>query len=283
MTIRTTILLAGLVVLGGCDSQKASAPTGQVVATVDGQEVTIAELRQEVESLKNSGRTEPDAQAAALQSIIARKQLAAAAREMKLDLVPATVLRQRKADEMTLVEALTEQARKSAPPTSREEAQQYVDEHPASFAQRRIFILDQSVIADNSPDLIKALAPLNTREEIEALLNQKQIKFNKTAGTIDALNIDADAAEKLASMPVGAVFVSPDGNNLRVNYVRDIITQPIEGEAAIKVAQDILQARRADEMVATRINDVISAGVDKVKYNPAFAPKPPAKKPPAKK
>lgn len=272
MKNRSMILLGCSLLLASCNSADGGAPTGQVVATVDGDEITVAELHQEMDNLKANGAGGAGLQQAALESIVNRKQLAAAAREAKLDLEPATALRKKKMDDMVLVDALTEQTRKSVPTPSQEEAQQYVNDHPASFAQRRIFVVDQIIALSNSPKLIKQMEPLNTMADVEKLLVANHVKYNKTVGVIDALSIDADAAEKMASLPAGAVFVSPDtDNNLRVNVIRDTAIQPLATDAAIKVALETLRARRSNEMVQNKINEIVAAGAAKVKYNPAFA------------
>ncbi|MGD9811842.1 MAG: hypothetical protein AB7U35_10995 [Sphingobium sp.] len=274
MKTRNFPILLGIALLAACQSGGGAAPTGQVVAKVNGEEITVADLHQEMDSLKANGHPGAGLQADALQAIVTRKQIAAEARKLKLDLVPVTALKQKKMDEMVLVEALTEQTRLSVPPPSREEAAQYVDEHPASFAQRKLFVLDQMIVLDNSPELLKKMEPLNTLTEIEALLNDQKIKYNKTIGVVDALNINADAAEKMAALPLGAVFISPDENkNLRVNVIRDAATVPLEREAAIKVALEALKARRADQMVSNRIGQILTDGAANVEYNASFAPK----------
>ena len=96
--------------LTGCDfgaKAKNKAPTGQVVATVDGDEITMRELRAEL-----AGMTFPDANArkaaeqAALQSIINRKLVAKAALEAELDKTPDFALQKERANELLLAQAL---------------------------------------------------------------------------------------------------------------------------------------------------------------------------------
>ena len=267
-------LLPCFMALASCGANDAKAPTGQVVATIDGKEITIAELKQEMENLKTSGHPQENLQSIALQSLVTRKLLATSAREQKLDLVPANLLRQKKMEEMVLIDALTDETRKSVPPPSREEAEHYVDEHPASFAQRRMFILDQLIVLDGSSALVKKLEPLNSLGEISTLLDNEKIKYNKTVGMIDALNISAEVAEKMATLPPGAIFMTPDENgNLRVNIVRETVIQPLEREAAINIALETLRSKRSDKMVQNRIDEIVAANASKVKYNPTFKPK----------
>src|SRR5688500_6823890 len=83
-------LVAGLT-LAACDRGKE--PSGQVVATVDGQEVTIRELRAELGNLSFATPAERKAgEQAALQAIVNRKLLAKASEDQKLDKSPEFAL-----------------------------------------------------------------------------------------------------------------------------------------------------------------------------------------------
>lgn len=273
MRMISIAMLGAVALLAACNSGSNSAPTGQVAATVNGEEITVADLHAEMDGLRASGQTGAQLQHSALQSIITRKQIVAAAREAKLDLLPATALRQKKMDEMVLVEAFTDQIQKNVPAPSKDEAQNYINGHPASFDQRRIFVVDQLVVFDSSPKLLKKMEPINTMDGIVALLNAEHVKYNKTIGVIDALSIDPDAAEKIAALPLGAVFVSPDqDSNLRVNAVREAIVQPLDRTAAVNVALGILRSRRSNDMVQNKINEIVAAGTEKVRYNKSFIP-----------
>ena len=68
-------VLAGLILcLGGCsDKQRDELPSGQVIATADGLEITQRELAAELDLIGESGNRV--ARQAALQQIIARKLL----------------------------------------------------------------------------------------------------------------------------------------------------------------------------------------------------------------
>lgn len=267
--------LALSLTLSGCDKfgKKDAAPTGQVVATVNGTEITVADIRQEMGFIGDASKADAALNQAALDAVISRRLLSDAAMEEKLDNLPSTAVLQEKARQAVLVEALTRKLRASAPPVSREEAEQYVNEHPASFAQRRIFVVNQLIVPNGGADLAKAMEPLDTIEQIEALLNSRKIGFNRTVGTIDALSIDGGAAEKIAQLPGSAVFVSPEGSLIRVNHIRDVAIQPLTGEPAIKVAQELLSARRASNIVNNRVEDILKKGRANVKYNPQFVGK----------
>ena len=190
----------------------------------------------------------------------------------ELDKLPATAMMQEKARQMVLVDALTNQIRSTTPKASRDEAEQFIANHPASFAQRRIFLVDQLIVPTSTPDLLRAIEPLDTLPQIEQLLSQRKVQFQRAVGSIDALSIDADVAEKIAQLPEGAVFASPEGGVIRINRVRETVVQPIGGEAAVQVALNQIARRRSEGIVANKIQSILEAGEKKVRYNTAYDP-----------
>lgn len=262
------ILLPSLALLAACGSKDAAAPTGQVAAIVDGKEITVIDIRHEAGTATPSKELEE----AALRSLIVRQLLANEAVEEEVDKLPSTAIMQEKARQMVLVDALTNQIRASAPKPSRDEAEQYISNHPASFEQRRIFLVDQIIIPSSSPDLVKEIEPLNTMAEIEQLLSRRKVQFQRAVGSIDALSINADVAEKIAQLPENAVFASPENGVIRINRVRETVIQPVGGESAISVAMNQIARERADAIVANKIQAILDAGKAKVKYNATYDP-----------
>lgn len=267
-------LLAAAAFLSSCDSGKAEAPSGQVVATFDGKEVTLAELKAEVGDL--SGATDANTRAqierAALQQVLARKILAGYATDNDLDKTPlAAILRQR-GEETGLAELVQRKLQSEVPATSREEAQIYVNDNPSSFAQRRIFVVDQYVARGAPAAVVKQMEPLDTMEEIAALLTRNKVPFTKTVGTIDSLAINPASAQQITALPSGAVFVSPEGAVTRVNRIKEVQVEPVQGEDAIRIAQEIIRSRRAQEIMQGQMGSILKAGMAKVNYNASYAP-----------
>lgn len=262
------LLLPSIALLSACGGKSGEAPTGQVAATVNGKEITVIDVRQEAGTATPSKEMEQ----AALRSIIIRRLLSDEAIKEEIDKLPATAIMQEKARQMVLVDALTNKIRESSPKPSRDEALQFISDHPASFDQRRIFLVDQIIIPTSTPELLKAIEPLNTMTEIEQVLAQRKVRYQKAVGSIDALSISADVAEKIAQLPDDSVFASPENGIIRVNKVRESVIQPISGEAAIQVALNQIAKQRSDAIVANRVQRILELGQQEVKYNQAYDP-----------
>jgi len=278
MTLRSLMLCCAVLSLAACHKGEKNAPKGQVVATINGTEVTVAELKEESAS---SGPDQPDG-ANALQTLVTRKLLADAAKSEKLDQLPSTAIQMKRAEETVLVEALMRKLRDSAPAPSVDEARVYVSEHPSSFARRRIFIVDQYIVPNAPQSLFKEMEPINALPEALALLKKHNLQTNRVVGTIDALTIDGEAAEKLATLPPNAIFISPEGDGMRLNYIRDVEIEPIPADQAEKIALDTLRNRRISQLVSNKASEIVGSAMPNVKFNPAFAPKAPSQGPAAK-
>src|SRR5262245_58899308 len=119
-------------------TKQAPEPKGQVIAVVNGDEVTMTDLRAEL-----SGITAPNPEAqkaleqASLQQIVGRKILAEAAHGQDLDKTPEFAVQKKRALEMVAALILQRKLAGQVPPPTRDEAQRFVDEHPDMFANRR--------------------------------------------------------------------------------------------------------------------------------------------------
>ncbi len=268
---KSLVLLPLTLVLAACGSN--SAPKGQVLATVDGEEITATDLRLE---LGGASAPTPDQQKAlekmALQNIVNRTLLAKAAAAEGLDKGPEFAVAERRAKQAVLIELLNAKTRKGVPAPSAEEVRTFVTNNPVMFADRRTFVVDQIVVPQVDQQLAKALQPVTSLEQARAVLAQRKIRSSTTTGVIDALTIPPEAARQIADLPPGEVFIIPSQGGLRINQVRSVQVNPIPDDQAQAIAREMLMRQRIEGQLRNRAETVIKAGAAKVKYNPEFAP-----------
>ena len=266
------LLFAAPLALAACGSNDA-APTGQVVANVNGEEITTTDLDSEL-----NGATAPtpegqkNLQRMALENIINRTILAQAAEAEGFAKGPEYAVIERKAKQAALVELLQRSLGKSIPQPGSEEIENFVAENPSMFANRRVFVVDQIIVPQANPELVKALQPVKTLAEAQAVLQQRNIQANKTVGVIDALTIPPQASAQIAALPADEVFIIPSGPGLRINHVRSSQVDPITGEQAKNIAKELLARQRTQTALQSSLAERIKAGRANVKYNDAFAP-----------
>lgn len=267
----SAVSAASIALLSACGGGDAE-PTGQVIATVDGEEITQADLSAELSTVPNAAAN-PQLRDQAVQALVNRALLAAEAKRAGLDEGPAAAMTQRRLEQVALIDRLQNEARSQVPVPSPQEAQNYVTQNPASFGQRRIFIVDQFIARDVTPQIQQAMIPLTTMEQIAAMLQQRGVRFQRAVGVIDALTADPALVKQIVSLPAGEVFVVPEGQIVRINRIRDTVIEPVTGADAIGVARERLAAERREQAVRERMENVISSNSGNVRYNPEFAPK----------
>lgn len=273
-----TILLMAALALGGC-GRKDAEPTGQVVATVDGQEITLEDLHAEtgVLSANLDAGSRKAAEQAALQQIVARTIVARYADERKLAATPLAAILRRRAEQEAMVDLVQRQLISEVPQPSREEVELFIRDHPSSFSRRHVFVVDQIIGTDVPPAVNRALERLGTLAEVRQAFDGANVKYTRTVGTIDALAVDPDAAEKLANLPAGAMFISPEGNITRVNQVRAVEILPVPTVDAARLAREAILSARTSSLTQRQLAGIVGAGMSKVRYNAAYQPARPMK------
>jgi len=283
MKLTTKIVVGALacVSLTGCNLLKSNKePTGQVVATVDGKEITLLALRAEMgNNVPADAKARKAAEIATLQNLVNRKIIAETAREKKVEKAPQYAIQKERMEEGLLVQALQSNIASQIPTPTRQEAQQYIAAHPATFAERKIFTVDQIRMGrPNNPAVLQQLQPLKTLEEVTSVLQANGIAFQRVEGKIDGLSIQPELMIQIAKLPPGEMFVIPANGGLVVNAIRSAEARPFVGDPAIKLATNVLRSQRQQKAVNDQFKAFVDQGKSSVKYNKDYAPPPPAAK-----
>ena len=274
MNRRAGIVLAAAVcgVLGACNKE-AKTPTGQVVATVGRQEITIRDVRAELGNYNApDAKTLKLAETAGLRNIVGRTIVADEARKEGLDKTPDFALAKDRAIDTLLVQALQQKITSQVPQATKDEGQRFVDAHPDMFAQRKIYILDQlQMRRPSDPAIVNALEPLKTFDQIQALLTQDKVPFQRTTAGLDALTADPRLIEAIQKLPPGELFVLPAGQLITVNQIKDTRIEPVPTDKAVPLAQQLVTRQRTQEAVQRRFQQLFVQNLKQVKFSKEFA------------
>lgn len=290
---RSLLLVAGAAVaLTGCGlfgdkGGKGEAPKGQVVAELDGQEITVLEVNAELAGTPiPPNMTRREAERLALNNIITRRMLSKAAEERELTKKPEFLLQERRASEQLRVQALARDIASKVVQPTRDEADKFIDENPAMFRERKFFILDQ--IQFLRPDNIDKLgfAAAKTMPEVEAILQGNNIQFRRQPASLDTLGANPEFVREvtkvLASNPNELfMFASrPQGAPapvVLVNQVKETRVQPFTGDKAREFATNYLRNQRIQNALKAEVEKQQKSVKERVVYQPGWeAPKPPA-------
>ena len=272
----------GILALSACGNS-GKLPDGQVVATVNGKDVTIHELNTEIGLIPNQGddSLRKLVESVALARVIERKMLVQEAAKRKLDQNPQFLLAKQRINETLLVQALQGDVQQKVTATPRENAQKFVAQNPQVFADRKIFTLDQIQFLRPANIDELPLKEAKTMSDVEKILVGANIEYRRAPQQLDSLTVNPELTTeivRLSSMvnPEPFMFADqPEGAPapiIFINSVTNAKTQPFIGERAITYAQNILQRQEIQKRLGTELKAWTEAYKSKIVYAKGYGP-----------
>lgn len=286
-TARVSLLgsaAVALLLLTACGDKGGSSgtPTGQVVARLNGEDITQLEVQAELAATPLPPNIERrDAERIALNNIITRRMLMNEAKARKLDQTPQFQQQQRRTSEQLFVQALAADiARKVEDPTMND-ADNFIRENPSLFAQRKIFILDQIqfVRPENVNEL--PLGQAKTMAEVEKVLSDARIEFRRLPATLDSLGANpafiAEVVKVLDRNPREVfVFANQQPGQpapiITVNQVTETRIVPFTGDRARQFATNFLRNQSVQQALAAEVQRQQEAAKAQVVYQEGWGP-----------
>ena len=231
--------MGACLVLGACRFPgTGKAPSGQVLASVNGQEITMRDLHAELNGVAPSDPRQLKAvEQQALQIMINRKLLAKAAEAEKLEKTPDFALKKQRAIETLMAQTLQDSLVASVPTPTNEEVVAFMAAHPDIFAQRKIFTVEQiQARGPMSQATLQSFTPLKTLDEVEATLVRNNVSLLRGKVTLDAVGLDPRLVDMLVKLKPDDVYIIPQGAAVQFGEIRDTKVQPFQGKAACDAA-----------------------------------------------
>lgn len=274
-TLPTALALALALALTACGGKDDKTPASQVAAKVNSEEISVHQINFML-GRSNAANVSPE-QAPKLRREILDKlveqQLAVEqALERKLDRSPDVIMAVDAARREILARAYIEQLAGAVSKPSAEEARTYYKEHPPLFAERRVFNIQEIVLASDpavTAQLRELVAAGKPMDEIANWLKGKDIKFNGGSATRPAENIPLDLLPKIHALKDGqsVVIESPQSTTV----IRVVASQavPVTEAAAQPRIQQYLANQRGAEAAVNELKQVRAKA--KITYVGEFA------------
>jgi len=269
-------MCAAAALLAGCHK---GAPEGQVAANVNGEEVTLQELNTEIQASNiPQGVDKKVAQQQALQHIIDRKLLLAAARDKKIDKSPEFQAQKQRTDELLLAQAYAKQQLAAVPVPTDGDIQKFMSEHANAFSNREALQLDQIRFRPTSNDLkkLEVIKGDHNLDAVAAHLTGLGIKFDRVKAGLDTGQVPTELMKLINNLPAGEPFVLPGNGLVTVNVIVGRQTIPTNSEQARQGAVSAWRQQQFTKLIGDQIKTMKDSA--KITYQNGFAP-PPEKKP----
>lgn len=268
------LLLAAFVVVGAGGAAVwlipdllESAPEGQVIAIVDGFEITTLDMATELRMLGISNESKR-AQRAVLESLIDRQVLVRAAVAEGLDRSPQFQAERRRAEQMLLARLALEGWARSVDQPTAEAVQRFINENGKFFDERHTITLDQ--IRFTPATALPQLVDIGSIEEGEQWLRSKKINYERDTVVLDTVTLQPDAASRIVQIPTGNMFYLNEGGRGVISRVVAREHLPVSDPERQVIAGRLLRDRAVSETLRSSLQTKREEA--KTRYQEGFAP-----------
>lgn len=253
-----------------------AAPKGQVLAIVNGEEVTVGELRAEAAARDLPNAEDPAVRSELLRDVVDRKLWAQEARRDRLDQQIEFVLARRRAEEVLLAGLLTRTIGDSVEPPSTSDVATLLQKNPSAYSSRTVFRIEQIDFQPNGdPALAERLAKAQSLDEVDQLLTGSGIVSQRSRTEWDSNFMPAPLATELRRLPPGRPFLHRDADKAIAGVVTGKTDVPLGPGAREILARRSLAQQNADAAVSKRLDQIRASA--KISYKAGSTPASPAR------
>lgn len=257
-------VLLVLLALAGCS--KGTQKPGQALASVNGEEVTVLQLNEELQRSNVPAQQQEAASKQLLESLIDRQLLLSEATKEKLDRDPKVVQSIERAKALIIAQAYMQ--KHLPPPTkpSAAEVSEYYAKNPVFFANRKLLEMRQLVVAtkDLSPELKAVLDANKSLDEVASWMEAHKVQFSRAQVARATSDLPPEMSAKVLSLPKGQLFIVREGERSVIIAVTDVKDAPVTEQAAAPQIEQFLAAQRSKAAAAAEMARLRAAA--KIEY-----------------
>lgn len=268
---RTTMLAASLLAMAMVSGCKREAG-GQVVAVVNGDEITVQELNAELATLQVPKNVDvKDVQRRVLQRMIDRRLIAAAAREDGVDKEQDFLIRQRQVNDALLATLLGQRTEKTFRIPDTAAINKFTASMPNLFGQRTVYSVDRILFAP--PANMASLQQLkddHSMDAVAAKLTAIGIPFTRATQEVDSGALPQEVVARIKSLPPTEPILLPQQGSITILVITGSRQAPLAGEEARPLAVQLMRKQAMEQAVEQRLKAQRASA--KIEYQPGYAP-----------
>nr|WP_315401251.1 EpsD family peptidyl-prolyl cis-trans isomerase [uncultured Duganella sp.] len=262
-------LVAGLAACGG----KADKGAGQALARVDGAEITVLQLNDELQRANVPAARQQEGSKQLLEALIDRQLVLAAADKDKLDRDPKVLQAIERARALVVAQAYMQKRIGAPAKPGADEVKAYYDQHPEFFSARKQLDMRQLVLATKDIDdgFTKVVDGAKTLDEVAVWLDGHRVAYGRAQVARTTAELPAEMGQRILALPRGQLFIVREGERSVLTQVVDIKDAPATLAAATPQIEQFLAATRAKQAAAAEVARLRAAA--KIDYlNKSLAP-----------
>ena len=238
------LLIGSSVVLTSCgkkDEAASKKSDTQVVAMVNGDEITIHQVNFQLQRMGQMNEAQGKAAAKqVLARLVEMQLLKQKAIETKLDKDPAVLQAMESSKDQMLAQAYLEKLITKTPKASAAEIDTFYKEHPELFENRRVFRLQELIVTvdkDKFAETETSLKGIKGINEIATWLKDKNLPFTINSNVKAAEQLPLELLKKLQVLKDGEVLIVSTATGLNVVHIAASQVVPITRAKATPVIE----------------------------------------------
>lgn len=273
-SIASTLLLILMAAsLVACDKKEQGGKGTQVVAKVNGDEISIHQLNFQMSRLGQINQEQSKAVSRQVlerlveQQLILQKSIAA-----KLDRDPNVLQNLENAKREILAQAYIEQQMSAAKKPSAQEINGFYTKHPELFEKRHVYRLQElAVVAgrDKLAEIESGVKSVKNLNEIANWLKEKNFKFTANANVRAAEQLPLELLPRLNQMKDGEIVIIPNQDSINIVLLAGSQEQSITREKAAPIIEQYFVNQRKTEIAKQQLAKLRSTA--KIEYLGTFA------------
>lgn len=257
LTKRAGVLLmlsAALTTLAACNSESTNE-TASVVATVDGERITKAELATEIARLDLDAGDQQVIARRVLNAVVDRQILARKAISQQLQHDPRVMRALNRAKEQVLANAYLEHQLGEIEKPAADEIHAYYSAHPELFENRRAYHFRQIAIDKNAyaNELKARTASSSSLSEIAAFLVSRGVPFAQDSSITVAEDLPGYLLKQIFQLRKEQLFVMRETDSVQITELADAIDLPLGKAEATPLIERALIIQRRRERTETEL------------------------------
>jgi len=229
------LVLISALLLSACDSEPKEKKSGQALVSINGKEITALQLNDE---LKRAGVRSADqfevASKQLLESLIARQLIVDEAIRNKLDRTPDVMQARERANAQVIAQAYLQGIVSKVTKPTKAEIDEYFQEHPEYFAQRKQFDLTVVRIAtkDLNNELKVIIDAAKSLDEVVVWLDKHNVQYLRNLVSRSTTDLPSEIVAILREKNKSYVSIINEKESSLLIFVNTIKDNPITAVVA---------------------------------------------------
>lgn len=244
-----------LTTLAACSNSEPGGKQTQVVAKVNGDEITVHQINGEMQRLQVPVANPQLVAKKMLNSLIDRQLLVQEAVKLNLDRTPEVMQLVDAARAQIYAQAYLARKISALGPATEKEIQQFMTDHPEVFSQRKVFATADIIFA-NDPAKIninQLQSSINHADELKSWLNKHNVAYEIAEETIPSEALPKEALSLAGQLKVGDLLFMNDEIKVVARSIVNIAEAPLSEQQSQAMATKAVNERKRQQLILDEV------------------------------